>query len=136
VQAVTDCTVLEFDAGVFSLCAATQISLANAINVELGRRLEDVYATIGDSAFGSIRQRVVRHLLALANDDVAGDFPVVAISQRHLADSVGSSREVVARLLAQMRTEGLIRTGPREIELLSVEQLAAGLSHWRAESPY
>jgi CRP/FNR family transcriptional regulator len=136
VQAVTDCTILEFDVDVFTRCAATQISVSTAITEELVRRLEDVYATIGDSAFGSIRQRLVRHLLALARPDSPEDLPVAAISQQELANAIGSSREVVARHVAQLRTEGLIRTGPRQIELLSVERLVGLLGHWRADSPY
>jgi CRP/FNR family transcriptional regulator len=133
---VTDCTILEFDVDVFTTCAATQISVSTAITEELVRRLEDVYATIGDSAFGSIRQRLVRHLLALARPDSPKDLPVAAISQQELANAIGSSREVVARHVAQLRTEGLIRTGPRQIELLSVERLVGLLGHWRADSPY
>ena len=68
VQALTACTVLEFDVDVFVACVATEISISRALNVELALRFEDVFATIGDSAFGSVRQRLIRHLLALAND--------------------------------------------------------------------
>lgn len=136
VQALTDCTILEFDVEVFTRSAATQISVANAITEELARRLEDVYATIGDSAFGSIRQRVVRHLLALAHPNAPGDDHVAVISQQQLANAIGSSREVVSRHVAQLRAEGLIRTSPREIDLLDIDRLVASLTHWRAESPY
>ena len=136
VQAVTDCTVLEFDVDVFTLCASTQISMATAITEELARRLEDVYATVGDSAFGSIRKRVIRHLLALSLPATNDEVSTVRVSQRQIADAIGSSREVVARLLAQLRSEGLIQTGPRSIELLAVDEMAALLNHWQPETPY
>jgi CRP/FNR family transcriptional regulator len=58
------------------------------------------------------------------------------VSQQQIADAIGSSREVVARLLAELRIEGLIRTGPRTVELLSVDQLTALLNHWQLETPY
>jgi CRP/FNR family transcriptional regulator, cyclic AMP receptor protein len=135
-QAVTDCTVLEFDVDAFSRCAATQVSMASAIADALARRLEDIYATVGDSAFGSIRQRIIRHLLALAQPASRDTEATVQVSQQQVADAIGSSREVVSRQLAELRSEGLIRTGPRVIELLAVDRLAALLNHWQAESPY
>jgi CRP/FNR family transcriptional regulator, cyclic AMP receptor protein len=135
-QAVTDCAVLEFEVDAFSLCAATQISMASAIAEALARRLEDIYATVGDSAFGSIRQRMIRHLLALAQPATRDTEATVQASQQEVADAIGSSREVVSRQLAELRSEGLIRTGPRAIELLAVDRLAALLNHWQPESPY
>lgn len=136
VQAVSDCTILEFAQDVFTMCAATEISLSSAVVVELAQRLEDVYATVGDSAFGSVRQRLARHLLALATVGTLAPYHVAKVSQRQLADAIGSSREVVARAMAELRLDGLIRTGHRGIELLSVERLVASLNQWRKESPY
>ena len=136
IQALTDCSILEFDRDQFGTAAVTQLSVANSINLELARRLEDVYATVGDAAFGSIRQRLVRHLLALASQgDVDSSF-VAAVTQQQLADAIGSSREVVARELGRLRDDGLVRTSHREVELLNLDRLADGLSRWRAESPY
>ena len=136
VQALTDCSVLEFDVDHFSTAAVTQITVANSINLELARRLEDVYATVGDSAFGSIRQRLTRHLLALASDGEVEATFVASVTQQQLADAIGSSREVVARELARLRDDGLVRTTTGEIELLSIDRLAEYLSHWRSASPY
>jgi CRP/FNR family transcriptional regulator len=136
VQTITDCTILEFDRELFLRVAAQEISLANALVAELNRRLDDVYATVGDSAFGSMRQRVIRHLLALVDHGAPDGVGRVRISQQQLADSVGSSREVVARVLAELRREGLLRTGPREIELLNVGALVPLLSDWHRSSPY
>jgi CRP/FNR family transcriptional regulator len=133
---VTECTFLEFDVETLTVLVATQITVSTSINLELTRRLEDVYATVGDSAFGSLRQRVIRHLLALAAEITPGDGYVARITQQQIADAIGSSREVVARLMTRMRNEDLIRTGPGEIRLLNVERLAANLSHWQTESPY
>ena len=132
VQAITDCTVLEFDVHRLDDVAASDISMATAINGELGRRLVDVHATVADSVFGSMRQRLVRHLLAMA-DDLTVPRTFVRVTQQQLADGVGTSREVVARTLASLRTEGLLRTSPREIEILDVPRLASFLGEWRTE---
>jgi CRP/FNR family cyclic AMP-dependent transcriptional regulator len=136
IQALTNCTVLEIDAEAFAQCVATQISVSAAVIRELARRLEDVYATAGDSAFGSIRQRVVRQLLMLAEPATVGPWPCVQVSHQQIADAIGSSREVVARLLGRLRDEGLIQTGQRSIDLLNVDRLAESLNRWQPESPY
>jgi CRP/FNR family transcriptional regulator len=136
VQAVTDCTLLELDRARFLKVAAEEISLARAIVSEMTRRLDDVYATVGDSAFGSIRQRVVRHLLALVDHGAPDAIGRVPITQQQLADAVGSSREVVARVLGELRSEGHLRTGARSIELLNVGALVPMLSDWHRTSPY
>ena len=135
VHAFSDCTVLEFDAEVFAACASTEISLASRVMLELGRRYEDIYAAVGDSTFGSIRQRMIRHLLALAEDSDQTPFYRVPVTQQQLADAIGSSREVIARELAGLRGDGLVRTGKRKIELLSAERLVSMLNSWQPESP-
>jgi PAS domain S-box-containing protein len=87
-----------------------------------------------------MRQRVARHLLALAeahrqyNGGGDDSRPIAAVTQQQLADGIGSSREVVARVLAVLRNEGLIRTAPREIELLDAARLASFLVEWRTET--
>lgn len=136
VQALTDCTVLEFDAEVFATCAATEISLSGALNLELRRRLDDVYANLGESAFGSIRQRLIRHLLALATEIDVAEAVTVHTTQQQLANAIGSPREVVARELGRLRLDGLIRTDRGQIELLNVDRLVSMLNSWQPESPY
>ena len=56
-------------------------------------------AEIPGSAFATVRQRVARHLLDLASATQLGSRLKVTISQQELADSVGSVREVVVRVL-------------------------------------
>ena len=136
VHAFSDCTVLEFDTEVFAACASMEISLASRVMLELGRRYEDIYAAVGDSAFGSVRQRMIRHLLALGEDCDQTPFYRVPVTQQQLADAVGSSREVIARELAGLRADGLVRTGERQIELLSAERLVSMLNSWQPESPH
>jgi CRP/FNR family transcriptional regulator len=40
------------------------------------------------------------------------------VNQQDLANSVGSVREVVARILAEFRAEELVRTSPGHVEIL------------------
>ena len=136
VQALTECTIQELDVAVFQASMATEISVSSALNVELGRRLEDVYATVGDSAFGSIRHRLIRHLLLNAGHGEPGSQPQVSLTQQQLADAIGSSREVIARHLGQLRREGLVGSQHGAMVLRDADQLVASLNSWQAESPY
>ncbi|MEO8273093.1 MAG: Crp/Fnr family transcriptional regulator [Chloroflexota bacterium] len=136
VQAVTDCVILEFDRDLLMLTAASDVSVANAIIVDLTKRLEDIYAATADTAFGSVQQRVVRHLLALAEYGLVDGNRCVRVSQQQLADATASSREVVARVLADLRAANLISTAPREITLHDVDGLVPLLTDWQRVSPY
>lgn len=63
--------------------------------------------------------------LLLAKADNAG---VVALSQEEIARHLGTSREVIARLLRNIANQGLIESGSRRIALTDVERLRARLS--------
>jgi CRP-like cAMP-binding protein len=132
VEALEICQVLEFDPDRLRDLVAAEPTVAHAIVNELTRRLEDVYATVADAVFGSMQQRVVRHVLALARNSENGGNPVAGVTQQQLADGVGTSREVVGRALSRLRIEGLVRTSAREIEVLDGPRLASCLGVWRS----
>ena len=50
---------------------------------------------------------------------------VANVKQQELADAIGSTREVVARVLRDLRLEGLVATGPDSIHLLDPTGLQA-----------
>jgi CRP/FNR family transcriptional regulator len=70
---------------------------------------------------------VARHLLDLASARVgeapapghrAGQTLIVQVSQQDLANAVGTVREVVVRVLRELRQDGLVRTERDRIVLL------------------
>jgi CRP/FNR family transcriptional regulator len=135
IHAVTDVELLELDARPFLRQVETEVAVAGAVLAELGRRLEDVYATVADSAFGTVKEKVARHLLALS-DDGHGGQRTVTITQQDLADAIGSMREVVARALRELRQEGIVATAAGSIKVLDPARLAAYLGAWQvAASP-
>jgi PAS domain S-box-containing protein len=109
----------------------TDANVARAVLAELSRRLEDVYATVADAAFGTVREKVARHLLALSGDGRPGERRIAPITQQELADGVGTMREVAARALRDLRRDGIIRTAPGSIEILDSARLAASLGAWQ-----
>src|SRR5262245_12585962 len=131
IHAVTDVELLELDARPFLALVETEATVARAVLAELSRRLEDVYATVADSAFGTVREKIARHLLALSADGRAGDRRIAPITQQELADGVGTMREVAARVLRDLRREGIVATTPGAIEILDPAKLAGSLGAWQ-----
>jgi CRP/FNR family cyclic AMP-dependent transcriptional regulator len=81
--------------------------LATAIAEECAARAADAIEELGLGTFGTVRQRVARHLLDLAAAQQQGGELVAAVTQQELADACGSVREVVARVLKELRMAGL-----------------------------
>jgi CRP/FNR family transcriptional regulator len=123
-QALVDSRLFMFDAAALAEEGHRDAGVAWAIAEELGRRLYESLDHLGVNAFGSVRERIARHLLDVASPGKQG-HPTVAITQQELADAVGSAREVVARVVRAFRAERLVRTRPGGVVLLAPEELAA-----------
>lgn len=123
VQALVDSRLFAFDAAALAEEAHRDARVAWAIAEELGRRLYESLDQLASNAFGSVGERIARHLLDAATPGKQG-HPTLAITQQELADAVGSAREVVARTVRAFRRERLVRTRPGGIVLIAPEALA------------
>ncbi len=74
-------------------------------------------------SFNKVGERVVLALL----DNTEKDGDLVRLTQADLAAEVGTTREVVARCLAGLQADGLIRLGRARITVLSREGLQGSL---------
>jgi CRP/FNR family transcriptional regulator len=127
-QAVGDATMLRFSPDVVRRAVAEDADVADALLHELAARVLSYIHEIADSAFTSVRHRVARHLLDLASQESRtgrGARPVlsVPVSQRELAEAVGSVREVVVRALRDLRESGAISTYRDHIKILDPVRL-------------
>ncbi|MGY1809988.1 Crp/Fnr family transcriptional regulator [Blastococcus sp. SYSU D00669] len=123
IQAVVHSRLLLLSPDVVRRAALHDPPVMEALLGELADRTLAYIHEITGSAFSSVRERVARHLLDLAAQEVAGPGPApatlrVAVSQRQLAESVGTVREVVVRVLRELRRSGAIRTHPDHIDIL------------------
>jgi CRP/FNR family transcriptional regulator len=92
---------------------------------ETSERVLTFVAEFSGHAFGTVRQRIARHLLDLAALDPHSEQLTASISQQELADAVGTAREVVVRALRELRTQGYVRTRRDGIVLVDPESLSA-----------
>jgi CRP/FNR family cyclic AMP-dependent transcriptional regulator len=123
IRAVTDTVVLAFPPMVILEASAHDVEVARALLNELSERVLAFAAEIPGSAFTSVRQRVARHLLDLASADQIGPGLVAKVSQQELAEAAGTVREVVVRVLRDLRKDGIIATRRGEIDLVDPQRL-------------
>ena len=76
----------------------------------LSRRLTHLMALVDDVAFRRVDQRLASRLLR--------DRQPISATHQMLADELGTSREVVSRILEAFKQSGMIRLGRKRIEIL------------------
>lgn len=107
-EAVTDCRLLRLGEPVFEELLRRHPEVGVAVAEQLNRHIDDILHETALAAFGHVRQRVLRHLLALAVIDPAGPASC-QITHQELADAVGSARETVSRVISELKADGLLR---------------------------
>jgi CRP/FNR family cyclic AMP-dependent transcriptional regulator len=125
-QVLTESTLTVLDVARLRAVAATELEVSAAISAHLVMRVRDAYRLIAVRSLGNIRERVAYDLLdrAAHSQLVVGRLEVRA-TQADLADSIGSSREVMSRALRDLRLEGLVETAPGVIRVVNPAGLAA-----------
>ncbi|HEY6495962.1 MAG TPA: Crp/Fnr family transcriptional regulator [Trebonia sp.] len=104
--AITESEITFLDPGMLRRFAKADARVAWALARQMARICYEVVDTLGGNVFGTIDQRVSRHLLDMAVRTPEG--LVVPADQRELAQSVGSVREVVARSIRALRERGAL----------------------------
>lgn len=89
----------------------------------LSQRLASVIATVEEVAFRRMDTRLAAFLLAHSRREAR-----IAITHQQIAAELGSSREVISRLLEHLEADGLIRRSRGAVEVIDragLESLAA-----------
>ncbi|MGB7218936.1 MAG: Crp/Fnr family transcriptional regulator [Vicinamibacterales bacterium] len=92
-------------------CPAFQVFVFNS----LSRRMAHLMALVDDVAFRRVDQRLASRLLL--------DRQPITATHQMLADELGTSREVVSRILETFEHSGMIRLGRKRIEILNQKAL-------------
>jgi CRP/FNR family cyclic AMP-dependent transcriptional regulator len=123
VQILTDAALLMLNVRTLQMSGQTEPQVGWLMAQEVTRRLYDTLEALAGNTFGSLQQRVARHLLDLAASRQQGQGLVVKVTQQELADAVGSVRPVVARIIRELRVEGIITTSSDGIIILKPAEL-------------
>jgi CRP/FNR family transcriptional regulator len=123
-DAIIDSVVYDFGCDSWRRAAENDGRVAVALLADLGRVAEDQIEHMSNRALASMRQRVVGQLL----DAAEGPDVIAPVTQQQLADGIGSAREVVARVLHDLRAEKLVATRVGSVVLLDPERLRSELT--------
>ena len=125
VAAVTDCLVVEVQVGTLLELVQADARVGAALLAEITFRLQDGFAALAANTLGSMHERVAWHLLDLAVESPTDGRFVASVTQQHLADNIGTAREVVARVLRELREAGIVTTAKGQLEITDPVRLAA-----------
>lgn len=105
-EAVTPAHVLFLNVDRLRSLARSEPEVGWLLAQAVGNVCTEVIEMMSATVFGSVRQRLARHLLDLA---IRRDGELVVLQdQQEMADAVGSVREVVGRTLRDLRDRGLV----------------------------
>lgn len=79
------------------------------------KRFEELLETINDVAFHKIDERILNYLKKKGEITHLSE---ISVTHQQIADELGTSREVVSRLLKQLEKEGKIKVSRHKIELI------------------
>ena len=116
-------TALTLPASVFHRALQDSGTFREFVFQSFSMHLASVIALIEEVAFGRLDSRLARHLLQQCD---AGQ--VVRTTHQALATELGSSREVISRLLKEMEIRGILELQRGSIRLLDIDALQR-LSH-------
>jgi CRP/FNR family cyclic AMP-dependent transcriptional regulator len=111
VRAATESDVLILDREAFSRCLPDPYSMTHNILRNLVKRLRYANQQIQSLALMDIHGRIARILLEYAIDDGEGNLVIRdKISRQDMAKMVGSSREMVFRVMKTLEERGFLQT--------------------------
>jgi CRP-like cAMP-binding protein len=120
-DAITECEVSMLSSARMRRLAASEPAVGWLLAQQVSHIVLETAESFRENLFGSMLQRVSRHLLDLATE--TPDGLVVRVDQQTLAEAVGSVREVVARELRKLREESVIRRHPEGIAIVEPHRL-------------
>jgi CRP/FNR family cyclic AMP-dependent transcriptional regulator len=121
-QALLPARVLMINGSRFMNAAKRNSAVAIALSRELAQIVVERTTSLESSVFAHTSTRIAQHLNALVSDD--GRELRVQLSQQEIADSVGTVREVVTRIIGQFREQGILCYQGRRLEILDRDSLA------------
>jgi CRP/FNR family transcriptional regulator, cyclic AMP receptor protein len=119
-EASDDCTLCVMSRSDVETLVESKPAFAVSLLELVGRRLQEVEATLERFAFRNVPSRIASLLLSMEHDD--GD--IRGISHQDIADRVGTHRETVTRALNEFRSAGIIELGRGHVRILDKAELA------------
>ena len=111
IEAETDVRAAMIPSAVFRAWVAKHPFWQDYVFGLMSNRMASVMSTIEEVAFRRMDSRLASYLLEAGSDEVK-------LTHQKIATDLGSSREVISRLLKDLESRGLIETGRNLVRLL------------------
>ncbi len=109
-KAETDLALFAVPRGLFEEMILKSRPFRSFVFQSLSERMTHLMALVDDVAFRRVDQRLASHLLHHGEP--------ISLTHQMLADSLGTTREVVSRILESFQESGMLRLGRKRIEIL------------------
>ena len=134
VVAIADCSLLFFSRAKFQTCIDSHPELASYLVRTLARRLREADDALAATTFLSVKGRLARALLHLAEyvgeDQGRGRIQLrLKISQGDLAAMAGVARENVSRTMSEWRKRGIVARSSNHYCINDRRALALHMEH-------
>lgn len=133
-EAVEPCSLTTLDARTLYQEMRRNPTVARAVAAEAVRLLEETFGALAIAVFGGAKAQVARQLTDRAQYDPSVGCLVVQMTQTELALAAGTAREVAARILGDLRREGIVSTGKGRVNVLDEARLAGLVGIWLARN--
>lgn len=131
-EAITNATVLRLDATHFRKICSQNPDVALKVIKVLAHRLRHFDGLVEELSFATVRDRLIAHLLRLAETDGRETASGVEIelmeNNETLAARLGTVRELVSRNLGRLHGEGLVVIRRRMVTIPNVAKLKQEIS--------
>jgi len=125
-QTLTETRLLRLDARHMATLFEEDLEVAKALAHVMASRISQAARLVTVRSLGTVRERLAYDLLERASDQMLhGDASSLRVTHEELAESIGSAREVVSRILGELRRSGVINASPGVLSVLELERLAA-----------
>ena len=125
VQALEDSLLLMIDPEKLFSLATQNLAIAEASIRILGGVVRQLERIITVRSLGSIMERLAFDLLERASDAQLREGELLCqVTHEQLADSIGSAREVVSRVIGDLRRLGIVATSPGRIRVCDAARLS------------
>jgi CRP/FNR family transcriptional regulator len=110
-KAETDLTLFALPRSPFEEMILKSQAFRRFVFQSLSERMTHLMALLDDVAFRRVDQRLASHLLNYQEP--------ISLTHQTLADSLGTTREVISRILESFQESGMLRLGRKRIEILN-----------------
>jgi CRP-like cAMP-binding protein len=125
IQALEESLLLMIDPGNLFRLAVENLAVAEASIRILGTVVRHLERIITVRSLGSMTERLAFDLLERASGTQLREGELLCrVTQEQLADSIGSTREVVTRIMGDLRRSGTVVTSPGRVRVLDATRLS------------